>query len=103
MLRGVLVAMAAMLAWVVMDQWIWSPGIAGRLAFASIAIVAATVHIVRSVWPVMRSSVRADYAARALERDHPELGHALSSYITLTAQDSGDATSKGHLSKRVVQ
>ncbi|EGF26007.1 hypothetical protein [Rhodopirellula baltica] len=103
MLRGVLVAMAAMLAWVVMDQWIWSPGITGRLAVALIAIVAATVHIVRSVWPVMRSSVRADYAARALERDHPELGHALSSYITLTAQDSGDATSKGHLSKRVVQ
>ncbi|EMB18056.1 hypothetical protein [Rhodopirellula europaea] len=103
MLRGVLVAMAAMLAWVVMDQWIWSPGTIGRLVFATIAIVAATVHIVRSVWPVMRSSVRADYAARALERDHPELGHALSSYITLTAQDSGDATSKGHLSKRVVQ
>ncbi|PHQ32517.1 midas domain-containing protein [Rhodopirellula bahusiensis] len=103
-LRGVLVGMAAMLAWVVMDQWIWSPGMIGRVVVASIAILAAVVYVVRSVWPVTRSSVRADYAARALERDHPELGHALSSYVTLTAQNSAsDSAAKGHLSKRVVQ
>jgi hypothetical protein len=96
--------MAAMLAWIVMDQWIWSPGTTGRVVIASIAIVAVVVHAVRSVWPVLRSSVRADYAARALERDHPELGHALSSYVTLTAQDSANQpASKGQLSKRVVQ
>ncbi|MFG0266913.1 MAG: circumsporozoite protein- membrane associated protein, partial [Rhodopirellula sp. JB055] len=103
-LRGVLVGMAVMLAWIVMDQWIWSPGTTGRVVIATFAIVAAIAHVVRSVWPVLRSSVRADYAARALERDHPELGHALSSYVTLTAPDSANqSASKAQLSKRVVQ
>ncbi|MCC9654817.1 circumsporozoite protein- membrane associated protein [Rhodopirellula halodulae] len=102
-LLGVMVGMAALLAWVIMDHWIWSPGNWGRAIAALLGLVALGLHIQRSVWPVLRSSVRADYAARALERDHPELGHALSSYIALKQQNTDRSASKGQLSTRVVQ
>ncbi|TWT86044.1 hypothetical protein Pla100_62530 [Neorhodopirellula pilleata] len=76
-------ALAGLLLWWIIDQWIWSPGIIGRTVLLSSAVVAVVIYVAVRLGPVSRLRVRPDYAARCLERDHPELGHSLSSYVGL--------------------
>ncbi|MBB3207458.1 hypothetical protein FHS27_003279 [Rhodopirellula rubra] len=93
--------MAITLFWIVVDQWIWSPGVAGRSLIAIALTAAGAAYTYLRLWPVMHLRVREDYAARALERDHPELGHSLSSYVSLRQQRVNHP--RGQLADRVVQ
>ena len=83
LLKLIIAAMAVTLVWVAVDQWIWSPGWPVRLAVLLAALGAAAWWITMRVTPLMRSRIRADYAAQSLEWDMPELRHQLSSYISL--------------------
>ena len=83
LLKLVVAAMAVTLAWVAIDQWIWSPGWPVRLAVLLAAIGTAVWWIAMRLTPLMRSRIRADYAAQSLELDMPELRHQLSSYVSL--------------------
>ncbi len=100
-LTVVIAMMAIGLLWVAMDQWIFSPGRVGRTLAAMGLSIALVAYIYWQLWPVMHLRISEDYAARALERDHPELGHALSSYVSLRRQRS--AHPGGQLAQRVVQ
>ncbi|MEM8913722.1 MAG: circumsporozoite protein-membrane associated protein, partial [Planctomycetota bacterium] len=84
-LLGCIVSMAGLLGWIILDQWLWATTTLGRLAMALGALGSGVFYVIHRIMPVWRQRVRDDYAARALERDHPELGHALSSYVTLKA------------------
>ncbi len=97
----VISVMAITLFWIVVDQWIWSPGVAGRSLIAVALTAAGAAYAYLRLWPVMHLRVREDYAARALERDHPELGHSLSSYVSLRQQRVNHP--RGQLADRVVQ
>lgn len=102
----VIATLAAVFAWVVIDQWIGAPGKAIRLVYAVGGLTAAAVYLATRVWPVFQMQVRPEYAARALERDNPELGHSLSSYFSLRRQHAGISGTRGdspRLSDRVVQ
>jgi len=83
LLKLVVAAMAVTLVWVAIDQWIWSPGWPVRLAVLLTVVGAAAWWITMRVAPLMRSKIRADYAAQSLELDMPELRHQLSSYVSL--------------------
>ena len=76
-------AMSAVLLWLVIDHWLYSPGPLVRsvalLAFLSVASWA----IVRKAWPVLTSRVTREYAAWAIEKDHPDYRQQLTSYVTL--------------------
>ncbi|MCM2373832.1 circumsporozoite protein-membrane associated protein [Aporhodopirellula aestuarii] len=97
----VIAAMAVGLVWLVMDQWIWSPGVLGRSLIAIGLIGSTAAYAYFRLWPVVHLRIREDYAARALERDHPELGHSLSSYVSLRQQRATHP--RGQLADRVVQ
>lgn len=83
LLKLVIASMAVTLAWVAIDQWIWSPGWPVRLLVLTSAIGAVAWWIATRVAPLMRSRIRADYAAQSLELDMPDLRHQLSSYVSL--------------------
>ena len=91
LLKLVIAAMAVTLVWVAIDQWIWSPGWPVRLAVLLAALGSAAWWITMRVTPLMRSRIRADYAAQSLELDMPELRHQLSSYVSLR----GDLDTQG--------
>ncbi|MFG0288828.1 MAG: circumsporozoite protein-membrane associated protein [Rhodopirellula sp. JB044] len=97
----VIASMTTGLGWLVMDQWIWSPGVWGRTFVATVLLAAVAAYAYLRLWPVVHLRIREDYAARALERDHPELGHALSSYVSLRQQRASHP--RGQLAQRVVQ
>ncbi|EMI52599.1 circumsporozoite protein-putative membrane associated protein [Rhodopirellula sallentina SM41] len=97
----VIASMVVGLGWLVMDQWIWSPGVWGRTIVAAVLLAAVAAYAYLRLWPVVHLRIREDYAARALERDHPELGHALSSYVSLRQQRANHP--RGQLAQRVVQ
>ncbi|PNY38107.1 circumsporozoite protein- membrane associated protein [Rhodopirellula baltica] len=76
-------SMAALLAWLVLDHWIYSPGMSIRvLAFAAFLGVVIW-YFVRHTWPLMTQQVTSEYAAWALENDHPDYRQQLTSYVTL--------------------
>ncbi len=98
----ILIAMMAVgLAWLVLDQWIYSPGTIGRSMFAAGIVFIIIVYGYLRLWPLTHFRISEDYAARALERDHPELGHALSSYVSLRRQRAEHP--QGQLAQRVIQ
>ncbi len=86
----------ALLVWIVLDQWIYAGGKLFRtLALATLAGWVGWT-LVKRVMPVLKSSVRPEYAARSLERDVPTLRQALTSYITLRG-DRGKANLRGRV------
>jgi hypothetical protein len=89
LLKGVVAAVLGLIAWFVLDQWIWSPGRFGRLVAFSSAVAACGWWAWTQLIPLTRSRIRADYAAYSLEADLPELQHSLTSYISL--RGDGDA------------
>jgi hypothetical protein len=102
----VIAGMAALLAWFVLDQWIVPLGTLGRSLIVLFVLLAVAVYGYLRLWPVMSLQISEDYAARALERDHPELGHSLSSYVSLRRQREiypGGQLTRGQLAQRVVQ
>ncbi len=89
-LRIVIIWVVALLAWLIVDQWVYSPGVLLRV----LALVALVVWTLRSgltvMWPILRSSIRPEYAARSLERDNPHLHQDLTSYVTLQSDRTAD-------------
>ncbi len=83
LLKGLVAAVIGLIAWFVLDQWIWSPGTVGRFAAFGVAVAACGWWAWTQLLPLTRSRVRADYAAFSLEADLPELQHSLTSYISL--------------------
>ena len=94
----VIATMGFVLLWVVIDQWVYSPGMGIRTALFSVLVISLGWYLWRRVVPLLGSSVRPEYAARALERDLPDLRHSLTSYVTLR----GDRVTGG-LRSRVVR
>ena len=91
----VVFSITALLIWVVIDQWIYSPGRWLRLAafLGMVALIGRYLYV--RVRPLIGSTIRPEYAARSLERDMPELRQALTSYVTLQAdRDAGDLRSR---------
>jgi hypothetical protein len=89
-LRIVIVWLIALLLWLVVDQWVYSPGVLLRVV-ALVALLTWTVRrVLLVVWPIMRSSIRPEYAARSLERDNPQLHQDLTSYVTLQSDRAND-------------
>lgn len=82
----VLAGFVLVFLWLVVDQWVYSPGPLGR----STLLLASLAGLVWCIWfrvvPLIKSSVRPEYAARSLENDMPELRQALTSYITLRSE-----------------
>ncbi|MCO8122398.1 circumsporozoite protein- membrane associated protein, partial [Stieleria sp. TO1_6] len=88
-LQVVIATMLALLAWLIMDQWIYSPGpLVRALCFLSLA-AAAGWFLYRKAWPVITSRVTTEYAAWALEQDHPDFRQQLTSYVTLKQSTGG--------------
>ena len=97
--RGLTLAiaiLAGILAWWIIDQWIWSPGILGRSVLVGGGLMAIVIYAITQLWPVLQLRVRPDYAARSLERDYPELGHSLSSYVSLKQQAAHPTSGKAN-------
>ncbi|WP_146532655.1 circumsporozoite protein- membrane associated protein [Rubripirellula reticaptiva] len=94
----VIAAIVGVLIWVIVDQWIYSAGALVRWIALVGFLVGSGWYVYKRVLPLIGNEVSAEYAARSLERDMPELRQALTSYITLrsTADISG-------LSGRVVR
>ncbi len=86
LLRILIGAVVAVLVWVVVDQWLYSPGrgarIVGFIALLSWVVSQALLRVV----PVLRGAIRPEYAAYSLERDVPEMRQELTSYVTLRDQ-----------------
>lgn len=82
-LRLAIILISAIFAWVICDQWIFSPGPAIRVAAFSCLIALVLTYAWRYLLPISRSTVHRDYAAKSLERDIPNLRQSLISYLTL--------------------
>ncbi|MEM9365233.1 MAG: hypothetical protein AAGD07_04495 [Planctomycetota bacterium] len=80
------IVLAAILAWLLTDQWLVPLGALGRTLAMLVMLIGTMVFFWRTVVPLLQSQIAEDYAARSLERDHPELGHRLSSYVALQRQ-----------------
>ncbi|TWT54392.1 hypothetical protein Pla22_20390 [Rubripirellula amarantea] len=95
LVQGILVAL---FAWIVIDQWIYSPSPLIRTLGFAFGSLAVAVYLYRYLWSLRGTSVQPEYAARSLERNYPELRHALTSYVTLRPHRED-----GGLSGRVVR
>ncbi|MEE2936059.1 MAG: circumsporozoite protein- membrane associated protein, partial [Planctomycetota bacterium] len=85
-LRLVLGAMAWTLVWLVVDQWIYSPGMGSRVVVWIMTVAFACWYTRNKILPLLRSRIHPEYAARSLERDLPDLRQSLTSYVTLREQ-----------------
>src|SRR6056297_143122 len=75
--------LALLLVGAIVDHWIWSPGPLGRTLIIVTAVVVACWWVWRRLRPLLTLRIDRAYAAYAIERDLPELNHALTSYVTL--------------------
>ena len=89
MLRLVIVSIGILLAWLVVDQWVFAPGPLVRWTLLAIIMVGLGWYFHRNTLPLFRSSIQPEYAARSLERDDPDLRQSLTSYVTLRDQREG--------------
>ncbi|MFK8111882.1 MAG: circumsporozoite protein- membrane associated protein [Rubripirellula sp.] len=97
-LRAVIAIIVLMLVWVIVDQWVYSPGVLVRTLLFVASVSALGGYGWFRVRPLLGSSIRPEYAARSLESDMPDLRQSLTSYVTLR----GDRASGG-LRSRVVR
>ena len=97
-LQLAIASIVILLVWVVLDQWVLAANKPFRL-LALLAAMAGLVWYLRwRIAPIFQSTIRPEYAARALERDVPEMGYSLTSYVTLR-----DEMEPGSLASRVVR
>ena len=82
-LTVVIGSMLALLTWLLVDHWIYSPGRFVRVICFVGLVAAGLWYLIRRAWPVMTSRVTSEYAAWALEKDHPDYRQQLTSYVTL--------------------
>ena len=97
-LKLVISLIIAVFAWLIIDQWVYSPNVAVRCIVFVGLLGLTSLYVKRRVLPLFGSTVCPDYAARALERNLPELRHSLTSYVTLRQE-----AKKSDLQTRVVR
>ena len=85
-LRPIIVGILLLLGWIVVDQWIYSPGQILRIILLAAMAAGLAWYLIRRVTPLLSSSIEPDYAARSLEKDLPDLHQDLTSYVTLREQ-----------------
>ena len=106
-LRWVIAALLVLFIWIILDQWVYAFGPITRLVAASGVLSVSVWYLWRYVRPLIGSTIRPEYAARAIERDLPELRQELTSYITLTpsVDEHGhrSETAQSGLASRVVR
>ncbi|WP_146440833.1 hypothetical protein [Crateriforma conspicua] len=88
-LAVVLWGVGVWLTWLVVDHWVADTGVAGRFFFWILGIAGTAFWLYRRGFPLWSQQIDPAYAAAAIERDHPQLRQALTSYITLRRE--GDA------------
>ncbi|WP_413432883.1 hypothetical protein [Crateriforma spongiae] len=88
-LAVVLWGVGVWLTWLVVDHWVADTGVPGRLFFWILGIAGTAFWLYRRGFPLWSQQIDPAYAAAAIERDHPQLRQALTSYITLRRE--GDA------------
>ncbi|MEM0926888.1 MAG: hypothetical protein AAGJ83_12680, partial [Planctomycetota bacterium] len=82
-LRLAIAAMIALLFWLVVDHWVYSPGVVIRALLFVAAVAASSAYLILRWWPIVSSSVTDEYAAWSLEQDHQDYRQQLTSYVTL--------------------
>ncbi|MCC9600626.1 hypothetical protein LOC67_08635 [Stieleria sp. JC731] len=87
-LRILIGGMSALLLWLVLDHWVYSPSIGVRVLCFAGSIGAGVWYFVRHTWPLMTKQVTREYAAWALEKDQPDYRQQLTSYVTLKPEAS---------------
>ena len=94
----VMVLMGALMLWFIVDQWIYSPGIVGRVIFLGTLLCGVVWFFSTRMVSILLGSIRPEYAARSIERDFPELRQALTSFVTLK-----DSRSQSELNQKVIR
>ena len=82
-------------AWLVVDQWIYSPGIIVRTLSLGSILGITSAYIWRYILPILKSSIAPEYAARAIDCDLAEARQALLSYLTLREASRDDSLQSG--------
>ena len=94
LVRGVLGLLlgvnAFALFWLILDQWIYSPGplLRSVALFSLVALVGA--YGWRQLIPILRSTIEPEYAAKAVENELPGCRQSLLSYLTLREHSRQD-------------
>ncbi|MDB4664363.1 hypothetical protein OAE63_00005, partial [bacterium] len=97
-LKLAIASIVVIFLWLVIDQWIYSPNVPVRCAIFIGLLGLATWCVKRRVLPLFGSTVCPEYAARALEKNLPDLRQSLTSYVTLRQESR-----KSDLQTRVVR
>ena len=71
------------LIWLILDQWIYSPGSLLRFLCLISLLALVGLYCWRYILPILSSSIEPEYAARAVEKDLPDSRQSLLSYLTL--------------------
>ncbi|MCH1495143.1 MAG: hypothetical protein L7U72_07940 [Rubripirellula sp.] len=82
-------------AWIVVDQWIYSPGVIVRTLSLGSILGIISAYIWRYILPILKSSIAPEYAARAIDRDLAEARQSLLSYLTLREASRDDSLQSG--------
>lgn len=90
LLALVVATFAAVILWAIVDQWIYSPSKSVRAVTLLAFVLGAGAWLYFRVLPLLSHGVRPEYAARALERNFPELRQSLTSYVTLRDEQKTD-------------
>ena len=85
------------ISWLVLDQWIYSPGPILRCLAFGLLVTVAIEYLLRHLMPILGSTITPEYAARALEKDLPNARQSLLSYLTLRNESKKDKLGFGVL------
>ena len=74
------------ISWLVLDQWIYSPGPILRCLAFGLLVTVAIEYLLRHLMPILGSTITPEYAARALEKDLPNARQSLLSLASSTGK-----------------
>jgi len=97
-LKLAIASIVVIFLWLVIDHWIYSPNVPVRCTIFIGLLGLAIWYVKRRVLPLFGSTVCPEYAARALEKNLPDLRQSLTSYVTLRQESR-----KSDLQTRVVR
>jgi hypothetical protein len=100
LLQLLIISVLMILAWVVFDQWAYAAGGLVRVIGFLAWLTTVAWFAIRRVLPLLGHSIRPEYAARALERDFPELHQSLTSYVSLR-QRPASSTLQGRVLRSI--
>ena len=74
---------------VVIDHWLVTLGVAGRLLALAIFVGSSAGYFVLAVWPLLMRRINPVYAARAIEESSPSLKNSLINFLLLKKDNRG--------------